>query len=73
MTQRFLRHKPTGVLYAYQDIFAMRDDFEEIIDVEAKEVDPEVRRPGRPKKTTEPAIRTNSDEALSADASRNLP
>lgn len=73
MSQRLLRHKPSGVLYVYQEVFASRDDFEEIIDVEATEVETVVVKPGRPKKVTEPAIRTLNDEALSADASRGLP
>jgi hypothetical protein len=43
MTQRLLRHKPTGELYVYQDIYAIRPDFEDVedpnvIDVEAKEL-----------------------------------
>jgi hypothetical protein len=39
MTQRLLRHIPTGILYAYQDIYAIRPDFEEIIDVESRVVE----------------------------------
>lgn len=36
MTQRYLRHKPSGIIHAYQDIYAIRPDFEEIIDVESR-------------------------------------
>ena len=39
MTQRLLRHKPSGVLYAYQDIYAIRPDFEEVIDVESRVIE----------------------------------
>jgi hypothetical protein len=43
MTQRLLRHKISGVLFAYQDIYAIHPDFEavedlNVIDVEAKEI-----------------------------------
>ena len=52
MTQRLLRHIPTGILYAYQDIYAIRPDFEEIIDVESRVVEepaPVVEKPRRKK------------------------
>lgn len=39
MTQRYLRHIPSGVIHAYQDIYAIRPDFEEIIDVEARVIE----------------------------------
>lgn len=39
MNNRMLRHKPSGVLYVYQEAFANRPDFEEIIDVESRVVD----------------------------------
>lgn len=52
MTQRLLRHIPTGILYAYQDIYAQRKDFEEIIDVEAKEIPEPVARKPRAKAET---------------------
>lgn len=39
MTQRYLRHKPSGIIHAYQDIYAVRPDFEEIIDVETRVVE----------------------------------
>lgn len=54
-TNRLLRHKPSGVLYVYQEAFANRPDFEEIIDVEAKFVEDESPKKTRAKKT-EPTI-----------------
>ncbi len=46
MTQRYLRHIPSGVIHAYQDIYAIRPDFEEIIDVEARVIeDVPVKKP----------------------------
>ena len=39
MTQRYLRHIPSGVIHAYQDIYAIRPDFEEIIDVESRVIE----------------------------------
>lgn len=72
MADRMLRHIPSGVLYVYQDAFAMRADFEEIINVEAREVpDSEVRvaRRAKPK----PEVAAVDDAAVSEEASRNLP
>lgn len=72
MTQRLLRHIPSGILYAYQPAFAVRPDFEEVIDVEAREVPATETRPSRRKKEAAPVAAVDED-ALSADASRNLP
>ena len=38
MTDRLLRHIPSGVLWVYQPAFATRPDFEEVIDVPVVEV-----------------------------------
>lgn len=66
MTQRLLRHKPTGILYAYQDIYAIRPDFEEIIDVESRVVEePAVETPA-PKKTRAKRSDSTVDAALDA-------
>lgn len=71
MADRLLRHIPSGVLYVYQDVFAQRSDFEEIIDVEAKEIPTPPAAPRKVKAKVEtPAV---DDEAVSADASRGLP
>lgn len=72
MADRMLRHIPSGVLYVYQDVFAQRPDFEEIINVEARVIpDSEVRAPRRAKAKAE-VVAVDAD-ALSEDASRGLP
>ena len=74
MTQRMLRHKPSGIMYIWQEAFAFRDDFEEIIDVDAKEVkDSDAIPLSKIRKTrkAEPAV--IDEVALSEDASRDLP
>jgi len=72
MADRMLRHIPTGVLYVYQDVFAMRDDFEEIINVETREVpDSEVRVARRAKPKAE--VASVDGEALGEQAGRGLP
>ena len=55
MTQRYLRHIPSGVLHAYQDIYAIRPDFEEIIDVEAKVIE-DVPAPKKITRTKKPDV-----------------
>lgn len=70
MTQRLLRHKPSGIIYVWQEVFAQRDDFEEIIDVEAKVIDTD--SDSAPKRRGRKAAAID-EEALSADASRGLP
>lgn len=57
MTQRLLRHKPSGILHAYQEIYAVRPDFEEVedpnvIDVEAKVIEPKKTRAKKAEPTT---------------------
>lgn len=59
MTQRYLRHIPSGIVHAYQDIYAIRPDFEEIIDVEARVVEEAPAKKPRIKKlevTETPAV-----------------
>ena len=73
MTTRLLRHKPSGVIYAYQDVFAMRPDFEEVddgktIDVIATVVEPKKVRVKR----VEPAPAVD-DVALGIQAAIGLP
>ena len=70
---RMLRHKPTGVLYVYQPAFAMRDDFEEVIDVEAREIKDPTPAPRSRKVADAPTPPAVDDTAVSADASRGLP
>lgn len=67
MADRLLRHIPTGTLYIWQYAFAEREDFEEVIDVEAKEV------PEPPKTKRAKAAPVIDEAAIAADASRNLP
>ena len=74
MTQRMLRHKPSGIMYVWQEAFAFRDDFEEIIDVEAKELkEPETIPLSKIRKTRKPEPAVIDEVALSEDASRDLP
>ncbi len=55
MAQRLLRHKPSGVLYAYQDIYAVLPEFEEVADPNVIDVVAvEVPTPKRTKKITAP-------------------
>lgn len=68
MADRLLQHKPTGVMYIWQEVFANHADFEEIIDVESKVVSEPPKRPklGLPTKAA-------SDAVLGAEAARGLP
>lgn len=73
MADRLLRHIPSGVLYVYQAVYAQRPDFEEIFDVEAREIPdpaPKIARKVKPKAEAAPAV---DDEVLSEEASRGLP
>jgi hypothetical protein len=70
MADRLLRHTPSGVLYVYQPVYAQRSDFEEVIDVESRVIpEPEVVTRRKPK----PKVEAVDNEALSEEASRNLP
>ena len=70
MADRLLRHIPSGQLFIYQEAFALRADFEEIIDVESRVVDePLVKKP----KVHKVKIERVDDEVISAEASRDLP
>lgn len=74
MADRMLRHIPTGVLYVYQPQFATRPDFEEIIDVEAREIpDPVEPTPRKTRKAAAPAPAMIDEEKLAEEASRGLP
>lgn len=66
MTNRLLRHVPTNTMYVWRPEFAEDADFEEIIDVESREVP----TPARAKLKKAVIV---DDEALFADASHNLP
>lgn len=74
MAQKMLRHKPSGILYVWQEAFAFRDDFEEVVEPTAEEIASPAAIPAtkiRKTRKAEPA--KVDDEALSEDASRNLP
>lgn len=75
MTQRLLRHIPTGILHAYQPAFAVRPDFEEVIDVETRvvEVTDVVEKPARRAKKAAAEVAPTDEAAIQADASRGLP
>lgn len=70
MADRLLRHIPTGQLFVYQEAFAARDDFEEIIDVESRIIDePTVKKP----RAKRPEVEKVDDETLGVEAARGLP
>ena len=63
MTQRYLRHIPSGILHAYQDIYASRPDFEEIIDVESRVIE-DVPAPKKPKAKKADTVEAALDAAI---------
>lgn len=84
MADKMLRHIPTGTIYIWQPAFAQRADFEEYVPEPAptpeEVVESVVTKPrSTRKKAIEPAPEPTpepvfvDEEALSADASRNLP
>lgn len=85
MPDRYLRHKPTGVVYIWQLVFAENPDFEEYdpnpeIDIKIPTLDTLVPdKTPKPIKGARAGLQPSSvspeekDAALSADASRNLP
>lgn len=74
MAQKMLRHKPSGILYIWQEAYAFRDDFEEVVEPTPVEIASPVDIPAtKIRKTRKPEPAPIDEEALSADASRNLP
>ena len=87
MSDRFLLHKPSGVIYIYNDTWAQNPDFVECADAQGTSLAdgsvPDIVIPdAKPKRTRKPAADDPVvvdaeidpvDAALSADASRNLP
>lgn len=77
---RYLRHKPTGILYVDQPAFANRPDFEPV-QLEAPAAEPAAPAEAAPRrKRGEPTAdelfaqeAAANAAAVSADASRNLP
>ena len=83
MSDRLLRHKESGILYIYQDIFATRDDFEEVTPVgfvTTEALDDAPVTPRNRKARTTPGLRAatpalgsaelSPQDAIEADASR---
>lgn len=69
MSDRLLRHIPTGVLYIWQLTYAEREDFEEV--ETAAENAPE---PVKPKRAAKAGLQAPVDDtALNAEASRGMP
>lgn len=66
MTQRYLRHKPSGIIHAYQDIYAVRPDFEEIIDVESRVIEdtPAPKKARAKKQETVESVESALDAAI---------
>jgi len=88
MADKYLRHIPTGTIYIWQPAYAQRADFEEYVPEPAPAPAPDPEVAAEPvavkprttrKKAVEPAPEPTpepvvvDEEALSADASRNLP
>lgn len=74
MSQKMLRHIPSGTLYVWQEVFAFRPDFEEVVEPTPAEVAEPVTIPAaKVRKTRKPEPAVIDEEALSADASRDLP
>lgn len=68
MADRLLLHKPSGQLFIHQAAFADHPDFEEVIDVEAKEVVEE-----KPKATRKKTVETVEPRSIEEQASADLP
>lgn len=80
MADKYLRHIPSGTIYIWQPAYAQRDDFEDYV----PEPEPVVEEAPKPKTSRKKAAAAPAPEptpepvlvdedALSADASRNLP
>lgn len=70
MSQQYLRHKPTGIIYAYQETFALRDDFEPYVMPGAEPAPEQEPKPAKKRAKSEVVI--VDEAALSADASRGI-
>jgi hypothetical protein len=73
MTTRLLRHIPSGVLYAYQDVFAIRPDFEEVEDPNVIDVVATVVEPKKARAKKADPLPMVDDDALGIQAARGLP
>ena len=73
MTTRLLRHIPSGVLYAYQDVFAIRPDFEEVEDPNVIDVVATVVETKKARAKKADPLPMVDDDALGIQAARALP
>ena len=74
MADKLLRHKPSGILYVWQEAYAYRSDFEEVVDATPEEVAAPASIPAAKTRRTKKAEPAPVDEAaIQADASRDLP
>lgn len=86
MADRYLKHKPSGIVYIYQSAYAERDDFEEVADLQGTpltviegeatvvvEADaPKTKGRKKAEAPVAPAEEVDLDAALSADAGKGL-
>jgi hypothetical protein len=77
MTEKLLRHIPTGVIWVSHPAWETRSDFEPYeppVEVAAADAPvPEApRKPRKPRAESVPEVVAVSDEALSQEASRGL-
>ena len=59
MTPKYLRHIPSGIIHAYQDIYAVRPDFEPVVE---EAVTPKVEAPTIKKTRAKKVTATVADE-----------
>jgi hypothetical protein len=83
MSDRLLRHIPSGTLYIWQPAYAQRKDFEEVVEEVVEEVPAEVVEPVKPRTRRvkaldpQPVVQSEvvvvEEERIQEDASRDLP
>ncbi len=81
MSDRMLRHIPSGTLYIWQAAYAQRKDFEEVAEevietpAVVEEPKPRTRRVKAldPQPVVEVEVAVVEEERIQEDASRNLP
>jgi hypothetical protein len=71
MADRLLRHKPSGQLFIYQAAFAENPEFEEIIDVESREIPEPVEE--KPKATRKKPVETVTPRSVEEQVSADTP
>jgi hypothetical protein len=83
MSDRMLRHIPSGTLYIWQPAYAQRKDFEEVVEEVVEEAPAEVAEPAKPRARRvkaldpQPIVEAEvvivEEERIQEDASRDLP